>query len=78
VARTYESAAPTVTSHVEVSGVVQCVASFMCTWGARDIFVKGVEDGRPGSLLTANHRLVAEHSEMFAPLTLTLMAELDG
>jgi hypothetical protein len=51
--------------------------SFTCEWRGRELYIKGIEDGRPGSLLPEDHPLVRDHAVMFAPLTLTLMAELE-
>jgi hypothetical protein len=62
---------------VAVAGVTECIKSFTCQWNGRDVFCKGVEDGRQGWLLPSDHPFVAEHSEMFAPFRLTLVTELD-
>jgi hypothetical protein len=58
----------------EVPSVLECVTTCTFTWGGQDVNLKGIEDGRPGTLLDAADPVAVAHPQLFRRFTIELAA----
>jgi hypothetical protein len=57
-----------VSGEVVVPGVIECVTTCTMLWQGREVTLKGIEWGGPGTPLPADDPFVLAHEGMFRPL----------